>query len=104
MDIRTLAGDEDFEAPCPEAVAALAVGDVVKLAVVEKGHHEKMWFEIVSVGDGRYEGELRSQPFAMRTISKGARLPFEPRHVLDVKDLIVPAPAPAPTVSAPAFR
>lgn len=72
--------------PRPER-EALSMGDLAKLVFVDPRQDspggERMWVEIVTVGDGCYQGKLRNVPVLISDLEEGALVAFGPEHVAD---------------------
>ncbi|MDM8527114.1 DUF2185 domain-containing protein [Anaerolineales bacterium HSG24] len=83
-----------FYKPSPSAVAALGLGNMVKLIFRfptlggNTPTGERMWVEITKIGDNSYEGTLANQPYYMKGLEHGDKINFEPKHIiaLDVDD------------------
>jgi uncharacterized protein YegJ (DUF2314 family) len=79
---RHAAAPETFRVPSEDAVAALQVGDRVKLVVEPAtGIAERMWVVVTAVGDEELEGTLASDPAELRVLRAGDAVQFERRHV-----------------------
>jgi hypothetical protein len=74
-----------FSIPRSGVRAALQPGDIVKLLFGVGGGPsrgvERMWVEVVEVGEDGYVGRLDNEPSAIGDLELGAIVRFEPRHV-----------------------
>ena len=74
-----------FAIPTDEAVAAVQVGDRVKLVFEpSSGLAERMWVTVTAVGEQELEGSLGSDPAELRGLHAGDSVQFERRHVMAV--------------------
>jgi hypothetical protein len=78
-----------FFIPSRETRSSLGVDDLVKLVfeVVggeDAGAGERMWVRITDKAPGGYVGALENEPIVVDGLWPGARVEFEPRHVIDV--------------------
>ena len=79
------AAPETFRIPSDDAVAAVQVGDRVKLIVEPStGLAERMWVTVTAVGDEELEGSLASDPAELRGLNAGDTVQFERRHVVAI--------------------
>lgn len=78
-----------FFIPPAEVREGLAPGDLVKLvflAARDEGG-ERMWVSVTErTSDGGYVGKLDNDPIVVTDLQAGARIEFEPRHVISVHD------------------
>jgi uncharacterized protein YegJ (DUF2314 family) len=82
---RHAASPDTFRVPSAEAIAAVQVGDRVKLVVEpETGLAERMWVTVTTVGEESLEGVLVSDPAELRGLHAGDPIPFERRHVVAI--------------------
>ena len=72
-----------FEAPSIGELLNLQVGDFVKLSFNDR---ERMWVKITHVGDelNDYKGELSNDPFIIRDLHLGDRVPFKMENVYNI--------------------
>jgi uncharacterized protein YegJ (DUF2314 family) len=81
---RHAAAPDTFRIPGDEAIAAVQVGDRVKLVVEpETGLAERMWVVVTTVGES-LEGTLVSDPAELRGLRAGDAVPFERRHIVAI--------------------
>jgi hypothetical protein len=76
-----------FFIPDPETRATLGTDELVKLVFEEldgAGAGERMWVRITDTAPGGYVGTLENEPVVIDGLWAGARIEFEPRHVIDV--------------------
>jgi hypothetical protein len=78
-----------FFIPSGEARAALGTDDLVKLVfeVVggdDEGAGERMWVRVTDTAPGGYVGTLENEPIVIDGLWPGARIEFEPRHVIEI--------------------
>jgi hypothetical protein len=78
-----------FFIPSHETRSSLGIDELVKLVfeVVggeDAGAGERMWVRITDTAPGGYVGTLESEPLVVDGVWPGARIEFEPRHVIDV--------------------
>ena len=71
--------------PSDDALAAVQVGDRVKLIVEPStGLAERMWVTVVEVGEEELHGTLGSDPAELRGLHAGDVVQFERRHVVAI--------------------
>lgn len=78
-----------FFLPTPDEIMALRPGDLVKLTI--KGSPpgveydaERMWVILDSLGPEEWQGRLDNQPSDMPQLQPGARIGFQPYHIIDL--------------------
>ncbi|MEZ0446962.1 hypothetical protein [Cellulomonas sp. ICMP 17802] len=82
---RHAAAPDRFRVPGDEVLAALRVGDRVKVIVVPRqGLEERVWLTVVRVGELELEGRLESEPVEVRGLHAGDPVVLERRHVVTV--------------------
>ncbi|KQY21948.1 hypothetical protein ASD16_14890 [Cellulomonas sp. Root485] len=76
---------ERFRVPSDDALAAVQVGDRVKLIVEPStGLAERMWVTVTEVGEESLEGTFASDPAELRGLHSGDAVQFERRHVVAI--------------------
>lgn len=81
---------DTFKIPSRELRENLQAGDHAKLLFMFGGSKkigctgEKMWVEIIQVGDNAYEGELRNEPSVIKGLKHGDKVAFMPMHIVSV--------------------
>ena len=79
------AAPERFRVPSDDALAAVQVGDRVKLIVEpDTGLAERVWVRVTAVGEVELEGSLHSDPAELRGLHAGDTVQFERRHVVAI--------------------
>jgi uncharacterized protein YegJ (DUF2314 family) len=83
------ANPRSFFIPSRETRSMLGTDELVKLVfeVVggeDAGAGERMWVRITDTAPGGYVGTLENEPVVVDGVWPGARIEFEPRHVIDV--------------------
>jgi hypothetical protein len=76
-----------FFVPDRETRTRLGTDELVKLVFEElggEGTGERMWVRITDTAPGGYVGTLENEPVVIDGLWAGARIEFEPRHVIDV--------------------
>lgn len=75
-----------FWIPSPDEKAQIQPGDLVKLYFdMRRGHWgERMWVEVIDVGNHKLVGRLRNDALAMPRLWFGRRLTFTRDHVIDI--------------------
>tara|TARA_A100001391_G_scaffold197792_3_gene178486 strand:+ start:30224 stop:30841 length:618 start_codon:yes stop_codon:yes gene_type:complete len=79
-----------FHKPSATAVSALTPGERAELIFLfdsddpEAPTGERMWVEILSIGDGVFEGRLANEPLYIQGLAPGDTVRFETRHIIDV--------------------
>lgn len=82
---RRAAAPDTFRVPTDEALAAVQVGDRVKVVVVpQQGLEERMWVVLEQVGEVELEGLLHSEPVELRGLHAGDPVVLERRHVVAI--------------------
>lgn len=101
---RAAAHPRTFFIPDAETRAGLQPGDLAKLVFEltdpDEGETEaeRMWVEVTDRAPGGYVGTLANDPVVIEDLQVGARVEFEPRHVIQV-----PADEPDPYDGQTAF-
>jgi hypothetical protein len=79
------AASRTVRVPSDDALAAVQVGDRVKLIVEPStGLAERMWVVVTAVGEVELEGSLASDPAELRGLHAGDAVQFERRHVVAI--------------------
>ncbi len=84
------ANPRSFFIPDRDEREALRPGDIAKV-VFQVGDQsvdgiggERMWVEVTDRARGGYVGRLTNEPVVVTDLSRGARIEFEPRHVIQL--------------------
>jgi hypothetical protein len=90
-EARASANPRSFFIPSHERRSTLGPDDLVKLVFeVEGGEDEdageRMWVRVTDTAPGGYVGILENEPVVIDGLWPGARIEFEPRHVIDIWD------------------
>jgi hypothetical protein len=90
-EVQAAANPRSFFIPSLERRTSLGADDLVKLVfeVVggdDEGAGERMWVRVTDTAPGGYVGTLENEPIVIDGLWPGARVEFEPRHVIGVWD------------------
>lgn len=77
---------DTFYIPPREVRESLEPGDYIKACFREPGndHGERMWLEIIAVGEGEYRAKLDNDPVLFPDLECGEELTIRPEHVINV--------------------
>lgn len=82
---RHAAAPDTFRVPADAALAAVRVGDRVKVVVVpQQGLEERMWVVLERVDEVELEGRLHSEPVELRSLHAGDPVVLERRNVVAI--------------------
>jgi hypothetical protein len=75
-----------FHIPARELRESLEVGDLIKACFREPGVDagERMWLEIIEVGDGEYRARLDNDPAVFADLHWNDELTIRPEHVINI--------------------
>jgi hypothetical protein len=88
-EAQAAAHPRSFFIPDAQRRGALQPDDLVKLVFLvvggeADGDGERMWVQVTDTAPGGYVGQLENEPVVIDGLSLGARIEFEPRHVIDI--------------------